>query len=140
LLNTHENLLDFYKNFVTVTNMNTAAITNSPHYPALVKFIEGVNAKMAKGWAEAGLTYNTPPTCAVASVGKRYAKLVHMEQSPWKTGPRKAASVYCFFDFTNGDLLKGTWKAPVANGVRGNLSDPNVLDKFTQHGPAYLRG
>jgi hypothetical protein len=36
-------------------------------------------------------------------------------------------------------LLKGTWKAPVAKGVRGNVKDANVLTKFTEHGPAYLR-
>jgi hypothetical protein len=36
-------------------------------------------------------------------------------------------------------LLKGTWKAPVAKGVRGNVKDANVLTKFTEYGPAYLR-
>jgi hypothetical protein len=41
---------------------------------------------------------------------------------------------------TSGDLLKGSWKAPVANGVRGNVKETNVLDKFTEHGPKYLRG
>ena len=119
--------------------MNTAAITDSPFYPALVKFIAGIDAKMAQYWKDANLTYNEAPKCQIVSVGQRYAKLAHMEREPHKTGPWVAKSVYCFVDFTSGDLLRGSWKAPVTNGVRGNLSDPNVLDKFTAFGPGYLR-
>lgn len=120
--------------------MNTEAIVkNSPHYAALVKFIEGVNAKKVKYWSDMALTYNTPGKVMVHSVGKRFAKLATYEQRPHLTGPWVASSVYCFFDLTTGDLLKGSWKAPVANGVRGNVNDANVLDKFTQYGPAYLR-
>ena len=39
-----------------------------------------------------------------------------------------------------GDLLKGTWKAPVAGAVRGNLKDADLLKKFDIHGPCYLSG
>jgi hypothetical protein len=119
--------------------MNTDAVINSPHYPALVKFIEGVNRLSAEYWARNNFTYNTAPVVMVSSVGKRYAKLAKMERRPHLTGPLVATSVYCFCDLVTGDLLKGTWKAPVANGIRGNLTDPNVLTKFSEHGPKYLR-
>ena len=112
---------------------------NSPYLNDLTKFIEGVNVKIETYWNEQGLTYNTPGVVQVVSVGKRYAKLAKMERKPWKTGPLVAASVYCFFDIFNGNLHKGTWSAPVNNGVRGNVTDPNVLDTFDWHGPKYLR-
>ena len=119
--------------------MNTEIIVNSPHYANLVKFIEGVNAKIAAYWQSSGFTHNTPSVVMVESVGNRYARLASFEQSPHLTGPRKATSVYCFYDYATGDLFKGSWKAPVKNGLRGNVNEPNVLDKFTQFGPAYLR-
>ena len=133
--------LDFYKKVIHsyTMNLDIGRITSLPFYPALVKFIEGATRLNAEYWARNKLTYNTPPVVQIVSMGKRYAKLAKMERRPFLTGPLSAGSVYCFVDLTNGDLLKGTWKAPVANGVRGNLSDPNVLSKFTDHGPAYLR-
>ena len=106
----------------------------------LTDFIRGVNKKINDYWTNSGLTFNDPPLVMVENVGKRYAKLAVFEKTPWKTGPLVAKHVYCFYDFTNGDLLKGSWKAPVANGVRGNVKESNVLDKFTEHGPKYLRG
>jgi hypothetical protein len=106
----------------------------------LTDFIRGVNKKISDYWTKNNFTFNDAPLVMVESVGKRYAKLAVCEKMPHKTGPLKAKSVYCFYDFTNGDLLKGSWKAPVANGVRGNVKDPNVLDNFTEHGPKYLRG
>ena len=112
---------------------------NTPHQSALNAFIAGVNKKIEAYWLNNGFTFNTPPVVGVVSTGKRYAKLGKFEQIPHKTGPFKCNSVYCFFDIATGDLLKGSWKAPVANGVRGNVNEANVLDKFTQHGPAYLR-
>jgi hypothetical protein len=118
--------------------MNTNKVTNSPHYPALVKFIEGVNAKILAYWTRNKFTHMKPPVVMVSSVGKKYAKLAQMED--WKdNGKWEARSVYCFFDINTGDLLKGTWDAPVAKGIRGNVNDTDVLSKFTEHGPGYLR-
>ena len=49
-------------------------------------------------------------------------------------------SVYCFIDTTNGDILKGSWKAPVKNGVRGNIfSGDHGADRVNHHGCIYLR-
>lgn len=106
----------------------------------LTDFIRGVNKILNDYWHHHGFDFNDAPVVMVESVGKRYAKLARFEKQPYKTGPLVASGVYCFYDMTNGDLLKGTWKAPVANGVRGNVKDPGVLDKFNWHGPKYLRG
>jgi hypothetical protein len=105
----------------------------------LTDFIRGVNKKINNYWTSMNFTHNDAPVVMVDSIGKRYAKLAVFEKSPAKTGPLVAKSVYCFYDIANGDLLKGSWKAPVANGVRGNVKETNVLDKFTEYGPAYLR-
>lgn len=63
---------------------------------------------------------------------KRYVRLVHSEYG-------KDRSVYCFVDTTNGDLLKGSWKAPVKNGVRGNIFDKETYSNFNHYGPKYLK-
>jgi hypothetical protein len=103
----------------------------------LTDFIRGVNKKISDYWTRMNFTFSEAPLVLVDSVGKRYAKLAVCKRHPI-TGKYEAEGVYCFYDIHNGDLLKGTWKAPVANGVRGNVKDPNVLDRFTEHGPAYL--
>jgi hypothetical protein len=115
-------------------------ISEWPHFAALAKFGETVSKAIAKEWERNGFTHNTPPQVHIDSIGGRYIKLAEFEQTPALTGPYKARSVYCFVDLTNGDLLKGSWKAPVKNGVRSNLNDPKVFEKFTVYGPAYLTG
>lgn len=105
----------------------------------LTDFICGVNKKISDYWQRNNFTHNDAPVVMVDRVGKRYAKLASCERVPRFTGPFVSKSVYCFYDVASGDLLKGSWKAPVANGVRGNVKDPNVLNKFTEHGPAYMR-
>ena len=103
----------------------------------LTDFIRGVNKKISDYWIRMNFTHSEAPLVMVHSVGKRYAKLAQFRMN-CITRKLEAESVYCFYDFNNGDLLKGSWKAPVANGVRGNVKDSNVLDRFTEHGPAYL--
>ena len=61
--------------------------------------------------------------------GPRYVRVVRCS-----LGSR---SVHSFVDTTNGDILKGSWKAPVRRGVRGNIFRPPYA--VTWHGPAYLR-
>jgi hypothetical protein len=116
--------------------MINANLDNNPY---LVSFIGGVNKMLQDYWANHNFTHNDVPKVMVESVGRRYARLAVYEKSPSKTGPYAAKSVYCFYDVSNGDLLKGGWKSPVANGVRGNVSDRDILDKFDWHGPKYLR-
>lgn len=49
--------------------------------------------------------------------------------------------LYCFVNSNNGDLLKGSWKAPVKNGIRGSLfgGENEWEKKFDWSGPKYLR-
>ncbi len=119
-------------------NKETAIASLKNDIP-LTDFIRGVNKKINNYWTSMNFTHNDAPVVMVDSIGKRYAKLAIFEKSPAKTGPLVAKSVYCFYDIANGDLLKGSWKAPVANGVRGNVKEPNVLDKFTEYGPASVQ-
>lgn len=70
--------------------------------------------------------------CQFDKAVKRYIRLVHSEYG-------KDKSVYCFVDTTNGDLLKGSWKAPVKNGKRGNIFDQSTYKNFDHYGPVYLR-
>jgi hypothetical protein len=104
----------------------------------LTDFIRGVNKKISDYWTRMNFTHSDAPLVMVENIGKRYAKLAKFRLNPISQ-KLEAEGVYCFYDMTNGDLLKGTWKAPVSNGVRGNVKEPNVLSKFTEHGPAYLR-
>ncbi len=77
--------------------------------------------------------YATPALNTVRfELGPRYIRIYKEE-----TGARR--SVYCFIDRTNGDILKGSWKAPVKNGVRGNIFASDWKDKIDWHGPKYLR-
>jgi len=65
--------------------------------------------------------------------GSRYVKVVKVDSHG---GSR---SVHTFIDKTNGDILKGTWKAPVKNGVRGNIYKDNYPKCINWHGAEYLR-
>ena len=118
------------------------SIETLPFFDQLNKFGLAVSEMIARKWKDAAFTHNAAPRVMVESVGKRYIKLARFEQVPAHSGNYKSTSVYCFVDKTNGDLLKGSWKAPVANGVRGNLVNDSMdvlLKKFTEYGPAYLR-
>lgn len=118
---------------------NTTIVEKLKTDMPLTDFIRGVNKKINDYWVSNNFTFNDPPLVMVERVGPKYAKLSVYEKQPQKTGPLVAKSVYCYYDHTNGNLLKGTWKAPVAKGVRGNVNESNVLDKFSEHGPKYLR-
>lgn len=53
-------------------------------------------------------------------------------------GKQSSRGVYCFIDRQTGDVLKGSWKAPVKNGKRGNIKD-DPAGYMTQYGCMYLR-
>ena len=73
------------------------------------------------------------------SLGKKYAKVFTMYQD----GSSK--SLHSFVDMDNGDIVKGSWKAPIRGkdgklAVRGNIwADDLGESKITQYGPKYLR-
>ena len=50
-------------------------------------------------------------------------------------------TVHSYVNMENGDILKGNWKAPVKNGVRGNINSDDVgADRINEYGPIYLKG
>jgi len=102
----------------------------------LEQFLTDVNKAHEIHWKNMNFTHNVAPQIRVENVGPKYARLGVFELSEKKNWCVK--SVYCFLDITNGNILKGSWKAPVKNGVRGNLNDVDVLDKVTVYGVAYL--
>jgi hypothetical protein len=110
---------------------------DTPHFDAVIKFMEGVNRKIARYWDDNQFTFSPAPKVGIHNVGKRYARIGRFEKRG--NSDPSCGSVYCFLDIATGDLHKGNWKAPVKNGKRGNVNDPDVLNRFTEHGPAYLR-
>ena len=73
------------------------------------------------------------------SLGKKYAKVFTMYQDG------SSRSVHSFVDMDNGNIVKGSWKAPIRGkdgklAVRGNIwADDIGESKITQYGPKYLR-
>jgi len=73
------------------------------------------------------------------SIGKKYAKVFTM----YRDGSSK--SLHSFVDMGNGDIVKGSWKAPIRDksgklAVRGNIwADDIGESNITQYGPKYLR-
>lgn len=74
---------------------------------------------------------NLPVDKVGFEMGKRYVRVF--------TNNGTQRFVHTFVDMTNGNILKGSWKAPVKNGVRGNIMDPNVSKVINHNGPNYLR-
>lgn len=117
--------------------MATFVVMSELLKPRLDAFMVGAQAKITAYDTE---MKNVSTTKLVMSEpGPRYIRLVREDWFPGQDKPT-SRSVYCFVDKTNGDLLKGDWKAPVKKGVRGNLNDADYgLSKFGQFGPLYLR-
>ena len=84
-------------------------------------------------WVARGYTH-APAPVATVSIGKRYAKIILDDRT-----------VHSFVDMENGDIIKGTWKAPIRTpgkglAVRGNIfADDLGKSKVDWHGPRYLR-
>jgi hypothetical protein len=98
-----------------------------------------VQDKINTYWTYYGFTHADPPMAALI-IAKKYAKLIYCDDG----GRGQAQSVHSFVDLTNGDIIKGTWKAPIRTkkglAVRGNIfADDLGADRVTNHGPVYLR-
>ena len=95
----------------------------------LNNYIEMVQGKVDKYFER--FEFLSPETIK-ATIGKKFAKVI-------KVGSQK--SVHTFINMENGDILKaGTWKAPQANGVRGNIfASDNGANVVNEHGAVYLR-
>jgi hypothetical protein len=75
---------------------------------------------------------NLPRVMVTMDKGPRYIRIV-------KNDGGSSCSVHSFVDRKTGDILKGSWKAPVKNGVRGSIFNKDPMQGMTHHGPAYLR-
>jgi hypothetical protein len=102
---------------------------------ALQGFIEGAQAKVDAYWTAAKFTYDKAPRISQQHPrGPRYIRIVRTDNDG------SSRSVYVFIDHTNGDILKGSWKAPVKNGVRGSVfADDFGLSCVDSYGTKYLR-
>ncbi len=111
--------------------MNTA----ENFIPALAKYIELVqrlnDEHDQKHYAHLMATNPTFHVVVGAEEGSRYVRVFKI------TGTQR--SLHSFVDKTNGNILKGSWKSPVKNGVRGNIHDENISKVINHHGPNYLR-
>ena len=95
-------------------------------------------------WKASGFTFGPAPLIDI-TFGSRYAKVIkkdrHYVDGPGSEVTIRVGSVHSFVDLGNGDILKGSWKAPVKNGVRGNIFAEDIgADRVNEHGPAYLKG
>lgn len=87
---------------------------------------------------------HSPSDYITVNFGNRYAKVIKVNRNYDDDGNEvlddRGQSVHSFVDMNNGDILKGSWKAPVKNGVRGNIfSDDCGESVITEHGCVYLR-
>jgi hypothetical protein len=95
----------------------------------------GLFVEMAQGKIDAYYAASFPNNEVPALTLQRNKKYIRVVKE--RTND---SSVYCFIDTTNGDILKGSWKAPVKNGVRGSIyAGDHGADRVTHHGCAYLR-
>ena len=94
-------------------------------------------------WKVMGYTHG-PANEVDVIFGKKYAKVV-CKNRHFVDGNRGIeygqTTVHTFVNMENGDILKGSWKAPVKNGVRGNIfADDIGASCVNEYGTVYLKG
>lgn len=108
-----------------------------PNLPErLALYISEVQKMLDANWASYGFTHAPAPKVEYTE-GGRYIKVIKQEYS--HSGGKTGGSVHTFVDKTNGDILKGNRKAPVKNGVRGNIFNTPCTQGVNHHGTIYLR-
>ena len=99
----------------------------------LEQYVAMVQQKNNHYWKINEFTFSDPPIVS-AWIATKYAKIVKEDANGGQT------FVHSFVNLENGDILKGNWKAPVKNGVRGNIfADDLGASVVTEHGPMYLK-
>ena len=99
----------------------------------LEQYVAMVQEKNNHYWKINEFTFSDPPIVS-AWIATKYAKIVKEDANGGQT------MVHSFVNLHNGDILKGNWKAPVKNGVRGNIfADDLGASVVTEHGPMYLK-
>ena len=94
-------------------------------------------------WKVMGYTHGPAPEVDVHFANK-YAKVVCKNRHfvDGDSGVEYGqTTVHTFVNMENGDILKGSWKAPVKNGVRGNIfADDIGASCVNEYGAVYLKG
>ncbi len=102
----------------------------------LDKYVDAVQKMQEDYFKVMNFTFAPPPT-VVMQMKEKYAKIIKVDED---TGNQ---SVHSFVDLSNGNILKGNWKAPIRTkkglAVRGNIFAPDVSQFVNEHGPHYLR-
>ena len=109
----------------------------------IYEYITVVQTMNDNYWKVMGYTHGPAPEVDVIW-GKKYAKVVTNNRH-FVDGDRGIeygqATVHTFVNMENGDILKGSWKAPVKNGVRGNIfADDIGASCVNEYGTVYLKG
>ena len=102
---------------------------------ALDAYVQAVQRMQEDYFKVNEFTFADPPTIML-ELKQKYAKIVKVD------GLNGQQSVHSFVDMSNGDIIKGNWKAPIRTkkglAVRGTIyGDPwQFVNEF---GPLYLR-
>jgi len=118
--------------------MTEADRINEPIEDRLDKYVGLVQTLNNLYWERNEFTFSEPPTVVIDG-GRKYARVVKVDNL---NGSR---SVHSFVNMENGDILKGSWKAPIRTkkkglAVRGNIYAADLgADRVNEHGPNYLR-
>ena len=109
----------------------------------IYEYITVVQTMNDNYWKVMGYTHGPAPEVDVIW-GKKYAKVVTNNRH-FVDGDRGVeygqSTVHTFVNMENGDILKGSWMAPVKNGVRGNIfADDIGASCVNEYGTVYLKG
>ena len=102
----------------------------------LTEYVNLIQSLIDKHWIDSGFKFALSPLVET-NEGSRYIRIVKSDRR-LDGVIAGSKSVHTFVDKTNGDILKGSWKAPVKNGVRGNIfKTPELV--INHYGANYLR-
>jgi hypothetical protein len=111
----------------------------------IYEYINVVQKMNDNYWKVMGYTFGPAPEVDVI-FGNKYAKVVtkgrhYKDRDESEEVVYGQTTVHSYVNMENGDILKGNWKAPVKNGVRGNINADDVgADRINEYGPIYLKG
>ena len=111
----------------------------------IYEYINVVQEMYDNYWKVMGYTFGPAPEVDVI-FGNKYAKVVtkgrhYKDRDKSNEVVYGQTTVHSYVNMENGDILKGNWKAPVKNGVRGNINADDVgADRINEYGPIYLKG
>jgi len=103
----------------------------------LDKYVDMITDLLAEYWTRNSYTHSPAPTAKIHNVGERFARISIAEDG-------KSVSLHSWIDMKTGDIIKGSWKAPIRTkkglAIRGNILSADLgRSKIDYHGPKYLR-